>query len=283
MYGDLDDRESDVINLAGILYAALTGRWPGVARSAVPRAPPEGRRPLRPRQVRAGVPRTLDTICERVLHQEASQHAMPIETAQEIAAALADYVGDPGQAAPLEVGAMHVEPTVSIPRGDLTAGPAAQARETSSRARRHRRRIDEQQQLDADPGTATIRVTDTDDLEAPSCRPRWTRWPRARASTLQGRHRHRPSRTSPSDRCSPTPSAGSRRRTATPRPSGMNPAPGTWSDHPPATDETGTPPGTDDAAGFWPFVDADDDRNDVHTGKEGRGWLRIGVVVGRRS
>src|SRR6195952_499321 len=58
-YGDLDAREADVINLAGILYAALTGRWPGVARSAVPPAPREGRRPMRPRPVRAGVPRTL--------------------------------------------------------------------------------------------------------------------------------------------------------------------------------------------------------------------------------
>jgi len=36
LYGELDEREADVINLAGILYAALTGRWPGVARSAVP-------------------------------------------------------------------------------------------------------------------------------------------------------------------------------------------------------------------------------------------------------
>ena len=95
LYGEIDDREADVIDVAGILYAALTGRWPGVSRSAVPRAPHEGRRPLRPRQVRAGVPRTLDVICERVLHKEASQHALPIETAQEIAAALADYVGDP--------------------------------------------------------------------------------------------------------------------------------------------------------------------------------------------
>ena len=80
-YGELDDREADVINLAGILYAALTGRWPGVVRSSVPSAPLESGRPLRPRQVRAGVPRTLDAICERVLHKEASQHTMPIETA----------------------------------------------------------------------------------------------------------------------------------------------------------------------------------------------------------
>ena len=48
---------ADVINLGGMLYASLTGRWPGVAPSAVPAAPRESHRPLRPRQVRAGVPR----------------------------------------------------------------------------------------------------------------------------------------------------------------------------------------------------------------------------------
>src|SRR4051812_24726346 len=124
LYGELDEREADVINLAGVLYAGLTGRWPGVAPSAVPKAPREGRRPLRPRQVRAGVPRTLDVICERVLHKEASQHAMPIETAQEIAAALADFLGDSGSAAPLDLAGMHSEPTVSIHRDALATGVA---------------------------------------------------------------------------------------------------------------------------------------------------------------
>lgn len=121
LYGELDEREADVINLAGLLYAGLTGRWPGVAPSAVPPAPRESRRPLRPRQVRAGVPRTLDAICDRVLHKEASQHAMPIETAHEIAAALADYVGDPGAAAPLDAAAMHAEPIVPLRQGASAA------------------------------------------------------------------------------------------------------------------------------------------------------------------
>ena len=124
LYGELDEREADVINLAGVLYAGLTGRWPGVAPSGVPKAPREGRRPLRPRQVRAGVPRTLDVICERVLHKEASQHAMPIETAQEIAAALADFLGDSGMAAPLDLAGMHSEPTISIHRDALATGVA---------------------------------------------------------------------------------------------------------------------------------------------------------------
>ncbi|MBV9830936.1 MAG: hypothetical protein JOZ82_05015, partial [Marmoricola sp.] len=46
-----------------------------------------------------------------------------------------------------------------------------------------------------------------------------------------------------------------------------------------AGEGAGTSSGADDPTGFWPFVDADDDRNDVHTGKEGRGWLRIGILV----
>ncbi len=109
-YGEISAREADVVDLAGILYAALTGKWPGVAPSALPPAPREGNRPLRPRQVRAGVPRTLDAICDRVLHKEASQHSMPIETALEIAAALSDFVGDPASVAPVDVPSMHDEP-----------------------------------------------------------------------------------------------------------------------------------------------------------------------------
>ena len=43
-------------------------RWPGVSRSDVPAAPHDDGRVLRPRQVRAGVPRPLDTLCDQVLN-----------------------------------------------------------------------------------------------------------------------------------------------------------------------------------------------------------------------
>jgi len=119
-YGVLSDREADVIDLAGILYAALTVRWPGVAPSALAPAPREGLRPLRPRQVRAGVPRTLDAICDRVLHKEASQHVLPVETAHDIAAALSDYVGDPAAAAPVDVPSMHDDPEAPAAETGLT-------------------------------------------------------------------------------------------------------------------------------------------------------------------
>jgi hypothetical protein len=96
----MSDHEADVVNLAGLLYASLVGRWPGVGRSVLPEAPRSHGATLRPRQVRAGVPRPLDAICDRVLNPGAHGQP-PIETAHEIYAALSDYIGDPTAAGQL--------------------------------------------------------------------------------------------------------------------------------------------------------------------------------------
>ena len=116
--------ESDVVNLAGLLYAALVGRWPGTEGSTVPPAPAEHGRPLRPRQVRAGVPRPLDAICERVLNAGPHNHAVPIETAHEVYAALSDYIGDPTGAPQYE--ATAVLDTRDLARAHADAGPETQ-------------------------------------------------------------------------------------------------------------------------------------------------------------
>ncbi|MEO5710556.1 MAG: protein kinase family protein [Nocardioidaceae bacterium] len=115
--------ESDVVNLAGLLYAALVGRWPGTEGSSVPAAPVEHGRPLRPRQVRAGVPRPLDAICERVLNAGPHAHAVPIETAHEVYAALSDYIGDPA-AAPQYESTTVLMANALMPADDT--GPATQ-------------------------------------------------------------------------------------------------------------------------------------------------------------
>lgn len=60
----------DVVDLVGLLYAGLTGRWAGPSRSVVPAAPLQHGHVLRPRQVRAGIPRTLDALCDHVLNQD---------------------------------------------------------------------------------------------------------------------------------------------------------------------------------------------------------------------
>lgn len=119
MYGDPTPIDADVINLASVLYASLTGRWSGVSPSVVPAAPRDARGPLRPRQVRAGVPRLLDAICERVLRREATGHQMRLESAFEVFAALTEHIGDPTAYAPLDVSSLHTEPTVGLDRDRL--------------------------------------------------------------------------------------------------------------------------------------------------------------------
>jgi serine/threonine protein kinase len=91
-------RSTDVVDLAGVLYAALVGKWPGISRSRLPAAPMENGHPLRPRKVRAGIPKPLDIICEQVLSPftASSSHARLIESAAEIRDALVAFVGDPG-------------------------------------------------------------------------------------------------------------------------------------------------------------------------------------------
>jgi serine/threonine protein kinase len=108
----LSDHESDVYNLAALLYAALAGKWPGTQPTALPEAPRDHERTLRPRQVRAGVPRDLDAICDRVLNP-GSPHGT-LETAHEIGAALSDFIGDAAAAPPVE----H-EPTMAIDQDEL--------------------------------------------------------------------------------------------------------------------------------------------------------------------
>jgi hypothetical protein len=63
-----DDPElADARGLGGLLYAVLTGKWPGPDHPELPPAPLADGRPIRPRQVRAGIPAALDEITSRAL------------------------------------------------------------------------------------------------------------------------------------------------------------------------------------------------------------------------
>jgi serine/threonine protein kinase len=97
LHGLPPDREQiDVIDLAGLLYCALTTKWAGASGSSVAPAPTHHGRVLQPRRVRAGVPRPLDVLCDDVLHRHAptNSHA-DVTTARGIATYLAEFVGDP--------------------------------------------------------------------------------------------------------------------------------------------------------------------------------------------
>ncbi|WP_164478052.1 protein kinase family protein [Nocardioides pantholopis] len=93
-----DRTDDDLTDLAGLLYWSLTGRWAGCSPSGAPPALRENGRLLRPRQVRAGVPRPLDTLCDEVLNAvpvARGRELRPAYSARVIADLLADFVGDP--------------------------------------------------------------------------------------------------------------------------------------------------------------------------------------------
>ncbi len=111
------DPDDDLTDLAGLLYAALTGRWAGISGSVVVPAPQEHGRLLRPRQVRAGIPRMLDQLCDNVLNpataaQRGHDPRCPA-TAQALADQLVEFVGDP-------VGIPEELATRLVDRGDET-------------------------------------------------------------------------------------------------------------------------------------------------------------------
>jgi putative peptidoglycan lipid II flippase len=84
--------QEDVQALGRLLYACLVARWPGGGPVGLPPAPTEHGRLLRPRQVRAGVSRDADTVCDRVLGRPPRHHQQPLRTAHDLAEALA-FVG----------------------------------------------------------------------------------------------------------------------------------------------------------------------------------------------
>ena len=78
----------DVQALGKLLYACLVSRWPGAHTDGLRAAPTEHGRLLRPRQVRAGVSRDVDTVCDRILGTPPRHHEPPLRTAHLIATTL---------------------------------------------------------------------------------------------------------------------------------------------------------------------------------------------------
>jgi hypothetical protein len=83
----------DEIDLAGLLYCALTGKWAGVSPSSLPPAPEVHGEVLRPRRVRAGIPRVLDALCDQVLNPQ-RESDRPHPTARSIRDLLLEHVGE---------------------------------------------------------------------------------------------------------------------------------------------------------------------------------------------
>ena len=88
-----DDPElSDTRGLGQLLYAALTGLWPGQDDAGLPPAPESDGYAWRPRQVRAGIPGVLDDVAARALalpsQDEETYFASPAQLASALTRAI---------------------------------------------------------------------------------------------------------------------------------------------------------------------------------------------------
>ncbi|MDR2985752.1 MAG: hypothetical protein LBV34_13025, partial [Nocardiopsaceae bacterium] len=78
---------SDTEGLGWLLYAALTGYWPGPEYPPLPPAPLVAGEPRSPRQVIAGIPLTLSEICDRAMDLMPPEDS-PLTAPGELAKAL---------------------------------------------------------------------------------------------------------------------------------------------------------------------------------------------------
>ena len=83
-----DCAAADTMALGRMLYALLTGFWPGHETTAIPAAPRNKGRVYTPRQVRAGVPGVLDAITCYALQLQPPGAAAPTLTPAGLAMAL---------------------------------------------------------------------------------------------------------------------------------------------------------------------------------------------------
>ncbi len=84
-----DLAQADTRGLAQVLYAALTGYWPGEGPAALPPAPRPGGRIARPGQVRPGIPAAIDSVTCRALSGQAPEGGPPILSPAQLAMELA--------------------------------------------------------------------------------------------------------------------------------------------------------------------------------------------------
>ncbi len=78
----------DAVGVGSLLYAALTGRWPGGPGHGLPAAPQIDGRVASPRQVRPRVPRLLDEVADRTLGNAARHNAPPLRSPAQVLDAL---------------------------------------------------------------------------------------------------------------------------------------------------------------------------------------------------
>ncbi|HEY6297819.1 MAG TPA: protein kinase family protein [Streptosporangiaceae bacterium] len=108
---------ADTRGLGRLLYAALTGYWPGTEQTPLPAAPRHGDEVYSPRQVLAGIPRQLDVVTRRALADAAPPIVDPVQ--------LADALAEAASACSPRYGRGTVRPAVAVTRAEPAPVAAA--------------------------------------------------------------------------------------------------------------------------------------------------------------
>lgn len=113
----------DEIDLVALLYCTLTGKWAGISSSGLPPAPEVHGEVLRPRRVRAGIPRVLDALCDQVLNPQHTPSGTTTDhSAHAIRDLLHDYIGDlTGTHVPVSGGPVATLPAPTLPTASASA------------------------------------------------------------------------------------------------------------------------------------------------------------------
>ncbi len=120
-----DPGTADTRRLGMLLYATLTGHWPGPDCPTLPPAPLQDGLPCSPRQVRAGVPAVLDEIASQALMLGGSREdGFALTTPEQLSAALVE--------------AIPPVPIPQLPPSPPPRPPSRQPSRSRSRADTHR-------------------------------------------------------------------------------------------------------------------------------------------------
>jgi eukaryotic-like serine/threonine-protein kinase len=110
-----DPALADARGLARLLYAALTGRWPGPEQTGLPAAEYSGDRPDSPGQLRVGIPADIDALTCRALFGDNSNYGPPILNPAGLAVALSAIAHPTPDTQPLSALPGQTQPFAPVP------------------------------------------------------------------------------------------------------------------------------------------------------------------------
>jgi len=116
-----DPALADTSGLARLLYAAVTGCWPGAGRTTLPPAPSSGGQLCCPRQLQPGIPAAIDSVICRALGRETCCEGPPILGPAQLAMELAAIT----RAGPPNRPLAGLVPALTRPLSPLVTAPAA--------------------------------------------------------------------------------------------------------------------------------------------------------------